>query len=84
MEVEAGEVAYGPQMLPGGRAITFTQARRGDWDTAQIVFQSLDTGRRNVVLERGADARYVPPGHLVYALGGTLLAVSLTSTSKGA
>ena len=80
VKVEAGEIAHGPQMLPGGRAILFTLARRGDWDTAQIVVQSLDSGRRHVVVERGADARYVPTGHLVYALGGTLLAVPFDVT----
>ena len=76
VKVEAGQIAYGPQLLPGGRAILFTlTARRGAWDTAQIVIQSLDSGRQDVVVERGADARYVRTGHLVYALNGTLLAV---------
>ena len=81
VKVEAGQIAHGPQLLPGGRAILFTLARRGDWDTAQIVVQSLDTGRRHVVVERGADARYVPTGHLVYALDGTLLAVPFDVTT---
>ena len=76
VKVEAGQIAYGPQLLPGGRAILFALAARpGEWDTAQIVVQSLDSGRRDVVVERGVDARYVPTGHLVYALNGTLLAV---------
>ena len=81
MKVEAGQIAHGPQLLPGGRAILFTLlARRSEWDTAQIVVQSLDSGRRHVVVERGADARYVPTGHLVYALDGTLLAVPFDVT----
>ena len=81
VKVEAGQIAHGPQLLPGGRAILFTLvARRGEWDTAQIVVQSLDSGRRDVVVERGADARYVPTGHLVYALDGTLLAVPFDVT----
>ena len=76
VKVEAGQIAHGPQLLPGGRAILFTLvARYGEWDTAQIVVQSLDTGKRDVVVERGADARYVPTGHLVYARDGTLFAV---------
>src|SRR5262249_17887423 len=33
------------------------------------------TGGRKALIEGGADARYVPTGHLVYALGSTLLAV---------
>jgi serine/threonine-protein kinase len=81
VKVEAGQIAHGPQLLPGGRVILFTlAAAQGEWDTAQIVVQSLDSGRRDVVVERGADARYVPTGHLVYALDGTLLAVPFDVT----
>jgi eukaryotic-like serine/threonine-protein kinase len=80
VKVEAGQIAHGPQLLPDGRAILFTLARIEDWDTAQIVVQSLDSDRRHVVVERGADARYVPTGHLVYALEGTLLAVPFDVT----
>ncbi len=81
VKVEPGQIAHGPQLLPGRHAILFTLvARRGEWDTAQIVVQSLDSGRRNVVVERGTDARYVPTGHLVYALNGTLFAVPFDVT----
>jgi serine/threonine-protein kinase len=81
VKLEAGQIADSPQLLPGGRAILFTlAARRGEWDTAQIVVQSLDSGRRHVVVERGADARYVPTGHLVYALDWTLLAAPFDVT----
>jgi Tol biopolymer transport system component len=80
VKLEAGRIADSPQLLPGGRAILFTLAVRDDWDTAQIVVQSLDSGKRDVVVARGADARYVPTGHLVYALDGTLLAVPFDVT----
>ena len=76
IKVDSGQVAHGPQPLPGGRAILFTQARPNDgWDSAQIVVWSLDTGIRRVVVEGGADARYALSGHLVYAIGNTLSAV---------
>jgi serine/threonine-protein kinase len=45
------------------------------WDKAHIVVQSLRSGERKTLIEGGSDARYVPTGHLVYALGGTLFAV---------
>jgi eukaryotic-like serine/threonine-protein kinase len=81
VKVEASQTTYGPHLLPGGRVILFTlMARRNDRDTAQIVVESLDSGKRDVVVERGADARYVPTGHLVYALDGTLLAVPFDVT----
>ena len=67
-----------PQMLPGGEALLYTRCddcSRSGWDTAEIVVERLATGERTVVVERGSDARYLATGHLVYALGATLLAV---------
>ena len=74
------EEIEGPQMLPGGKAVLFTLAAGGNagtaaWDKAQIVVQTLKSGARKVVLEGGADARYLPTGHLVYALNGVLFAL---------
>jgi Tol biopolymer transport system component len=80
VKVDAGQIASGPEILPGGRAILFTLTRK-NLNTAQIVVQSLDTGVRHVVVEKGTDARYVPTGHLVYALGNTLLAVPFDASS---
>lgn len=40
-----------------------------------MVAQSIETGERQILLEVGADARYVPSGHLVFARGETFLAV---------
>ena len=75
VDEKKGESAHGPQLLPGGRAVLFTLATGGGWNDAQIVVQLLDSGERKVVLRGGRDARYVETGHLVYAGGGTLLAV---------
>jgi Tol biopolymer transport system component len=57
--------------------VLFTLARgtEAQWDHAQIVVQSLKTGQRKVLVEGGSDARYLPSGHIVYALGGVLFAV---------
>src|SRR5213593_4651371 len=41
----------------------------------EIIAQSLKSGERRVLLNGGADARYLPTGHIVYAFGGTLFAV---------
>ena len=46
------------------------------WDEAQIVVQSLATGERTVIWEGGSAARYVPTGHLVYALRDGLYAIA--------
>ena len=75
--VKAGEEAQGPQLLPGGDAVLFTLATgtaADRWDKAQILVHSLKSGERTVLIEGGSDARYLSTGHIVYALGTTLLA----------
>src|SRR5262249_54238942 len=44
------------------------------WDKAQIVVQSVKTGERKTIAN-GSDGRYLPSGHLLYTLGGVVLAV---------
>ena len=77
VKVDSGESAHGPQMLPAGRAILFTLRPSGaqTWDESRIVVQSLTTGERKEIIKGGSDARYLPTGHLVYALESTVLAV---------
>ena len=73
-----GEFVYGPQVLPGGEWVLFTLATAATtdgWDKAQIVVQSLKTAERKTLVSGGSDARYVPTGHIVYALGGVVFAV---------
>jgi hypothetical protein len=74
------EQVDGPQLLPDGDSVLFsvTMANAGNrrWDLAEIVVQSLSTGERKVLLSGGSAARYVPTGHLVYAVGDALLAVA--------
>ena len=72
--------AYGPQIIDSGRAVLFTLATAprntlDRWDQAQIVVQLLTSGERRVVSRGGSDARYVPTGHIVYAVGRTLMAL---------
>src|SRR5262249_43116712 len=76
--VQNGEIAHGPQMLPGGQAVLFTLAKGPNpdrWNNAQIVVQVRKSGERKILIERGSDARYLPTGHIVYSFGGTLFAV---------
>ena len=77
-KVQPDELAADPQILPDGDSLLFTLARPSEgqstWDQARIVVQSLRSGQRTVVFQGGSDARYVPTGHIVYALGGVLYA----------
>ena len=73
-------LAQGPQLLPDGETILFTLAPRAAsssslWEKAQIVAQSIKTGARKTLIEAGSDARYLPTGHLVYMVEGTLMAI---------
>ena len=75
---EKGKTLYGPRALPGGDSVIFSVSAdtgAGRWDDAQIVVQSLSSGKRTVVLQGGSDAQYLSTGHLVYALGDSLLGV---------
>ena len=71
------EAGRQPQLLPGGQAVLFTHRplEVNDWTQAEVVVQTLETGERRVLVDRGTDARYVPTGHLVFAQEATLLAV---------
>ena len=66
-----------PQRLPGGEWILFSL-----YPGNQVAIQSLVTGERRVLLEEGADARYVATGHLVYAVDGTLFAVPFDARTQ--
>ena len=76
--VKGREQAHGPQLLPDGDHVLFTLATGTGatrWDTAQIVVQSIKSGERKTLINGGTDGRYLPSGHLIYGLGGVLLAV---------
>src|SRR5262249_36768159 len=79
--VNESEAAAGPPVLPGARAVLVplpTGKRDGGrdsrWEKAKIVVQSLKTGERKTLID-GRDGRYLPSGHLVYAVGGIVYAV---------
>ena len=74
-------VGDSPQLLDGGRVVLFTLAAPGGteglerWDRAEIVAQRLPSGERTVIVSGGSDGRYLPSGHILYALRGNMLAV---------
>ena len=64
-------------MLPGGRAVLFTLldlTSAIDTSTARVVVQPLPAGQQKLVIDGASDARYLPTGHIVYAVGGVLFA----------
>jgi serine/threonine-protein kinase len=86
-KVTTGDSAKGerlllPHALPDGKSLLLTVLPSNDWDTANIVLLSLDTGERRVLVQGGADARYVGTGHLVYMKSGTMMAVPFDYRSR--
>jgi serine/threonine-protein kinase len=72
-----------PQILPDGDTLLFAfapgvadpiGAPLDTWDKAKIVVQSRKTGERKTLIDGGSAPTYVPTGHLLYVVGGTLFA----------
>ena len=77
-------LVHGPQMLPDGHSVLFTRltAATGiSWEGAEIVVRDLEHGQETVVVT-GEDGRYVPTGHLVFAVDTTLFAVPFDSATR--
>jgi len=71
-----GEVPSSAQMLPGGRGVLFSVRRPSNaQDHGRVVVQRLDGSERKTLVNGGLDGRYLPTGHLVYAISGDLFAV---------
>ncbi len=64
---------FWPQILPGGKAVLFTNIGRG-FDDHQIEVYSLKTNKRLSIFKGGTYARYIPTGHLIYGRDETLYA----------
>jgi serine/threonine-protein kinase len=77
IKLEPDEFADSPQILPGGKVIfSVTKVPGADrWDQGDVVVFTRSTGHRNVLIQGGAGARYLPTGHILYTLGSNLMAV---------
>ena len=79
-----------PEILPGGKFVLFTvgtEDKPGDYDDARIDAVSVATGKRHVVYRGASLARWSPPGHLLLARKGDILAVPFdpeTAAVRGA
>jgi len=73
--VRPGETHGWPDMLPDGRHLLFTIWHGGP-DEGDAYVLSLATGEVKTVLRQAVRARFVSTGHLVFARGSSLFAVS--------
>ncbi len=75
IDLPDGQFASGPQLIAGGRWMLFSLLDGlRDWDEAQIVAESLESGERRVLVSSGRAGRVTPTGHLLYVFGGVLYA----------
>jgi serine/threonine protein kinase len=70
VKAEEGRIYICPQILPGGKAVLFTFAT-GPY---KVMVQSLRSGERKELFG-GDTARYLPTGHIVYALENNIFAI---------
>ena len=75
ISMDSGHSAHGPQLLPGGEWVLFTEATDTAWNEGSIVAQSSVDDERKVLIQGGTEGRYVPTGHILYVRDGTLCAV---------
>jgi eukaryotic-like serine/threonine-protein kinase len=75
--VEKGESIHRwPEFLPGSKAVLFAAGTSAiDFSNARVAVQSVGTGERRNLVQEGTNPHYAPSGHLVYAQGGSLMAV---------
>jgi eukaryotic-like serine/threonine-protein kinase len=70
---EKGEASHRwPEFLPGGKAVLFTGGTIG---SSTILVDAIAKGEQRDLVQGGTFPRYATSGHLVYAQGGSLMAV---------
>jgi serine/threonine-protein kinase len=76
LDRQRGEFSHRwPDVLPDGKTVLYTVGTVGSWDDAQIVAQSLATGKRSLLVQGGTNPHYLQSGHLIYARGGAMMVV---------
>jgi len=72
--LESGEQEHDwPQLLPKGEDLLFTARRRTLGDAT--VVQSLETGKRRILVENATRGMWIPTGHLLFFRANALWAV---------
>ena len=66
-----------PDSLPNGKQALVSRLKSNatSWEDAQILLVDLESGETRELIEGGSYARLVQTGHIVFAQGGTLMAV---------
>jgi Tol biopolymer transport system component len=82
LDVAQGEFSHRwPQWLPDGETVLFTVGTSGSWSNAQIVAQSVNSGKRTLLVRGGTNPQYLSNGSLLYAQNGRIMSVALDASS---
>jgi serine/threonine-protein kinase len=82
LATDQGEFSHRwPDVLPDGKTVLYTAGALGNWDDAQIVAESLSTGKRTLIVQGGTNPHYLATGGLVYARGGRILLAPFDPTN---
>jgi len=82
LDVAQGEFSHRwPQWQPDGETVLFTVGTSGSWSNAQIVAQSVASGKRTVLVRGGTNPQYLSNGSLLYAQTGRIMNVALDASS---
>lgn len=75
LDVARGEFSHRwPEFLPASSTVMFTVGTVGEWDEAEIVAQSLETGERKTLVKGGTHPHYLAGGFLAYTHAGAVWA----------
>jgi serine/threonine-protein kinase len=73
LDVSRGEFSHRwPEFLPDSSLVLFTVGTVGEWDEAEVVVQSLETGQRTTLLKGGTHPHYLTSGFLAYTHAGAV------------
>jgi serine/threonine-protein kinase len=82
LDIARGEFSHRwPEWLPDGETVLFTVGTSGSWSDAQIVAQSVTSGKRTTLVRGGTNPHYLSNGSLLYAQNGRVMNVALDASS---
>jgi serine/threonine protein kinase/Tol biopolymer transport system component len=82
LDIARGEFSHRwPEWLPDGETVLYTVGVSGKFDDAQLVAQSLTSGKRSIVVHGGTSPRYLATGSVLYAQNGRIMSVPFDATS---
>ncbi len=66
-----------PDVLPGGNQalVSRLNSTATSWDDGRLLLVDLESGEKHRLIEGGSQPTYLPTGHIVFAVGGALMAV---------